>query len=331
MDRLFVGPYRPSKPEAEELAALGIDPDLLLEFDRRYVWRHTLTRPHYQRWADVRLRSTFRLLDMKRQLMDADRVALVGAANYILVIKKGDKDQPARAEEIDNLRENINMVAKVPVIIGDHRLSLEIVTPALDNTLNAGRYDLLDGKILQRCLGTFATSSTRGDKSVLQGRVLARGLENRRWMIKRFLEAKIARQVMEANPDTLDDEPNLVYRPRNVAVDIDPALVEAVLKLRTMGELSRETQLEEFGFDQDVEAQRREYEEERYDEIFKSAIPFSSPATNPIGPTAQPKAATPAKPKAATPKDPAPQATPKPDVNRGRPRLSTKPSKPDTT
>jgi len=329
MDRLLLGQYTPSRSEAEWLTDLGVDPDRLLEFDPRYTWRHTLTRPDYQRFPDVRLADTFRHLDLKRQLMDADRVQLVGAANYILLIKKGTDAHPGQPVEIENLRENYSVLAKLPVIIGDHRLSIEIITPKLDTTLQSGRYDLLDRRIRERCIGTF-TLTDRADKSLLQGRVIARLIESRRWMIKRTVEARIGRMITEANPDQLTSEPNLIYRPRNVALEVDPAVIEALLKLRTMGELSRETELEELGFDQDVEAQRRKIEERRYDATFRSAVPHSSPATNPIGPPAQGQQGQQGQGQQGQQQgaDPNPQVEPRPNVNRGRPRINPKPEQP---
>jgi hypothetical protein len=71
----------------------------------------------------VRLKSVFPLLDLKQQLMEADRVTLVGAANFILLVRQGTKEEPATQEEIDNLKENFKVVAKLPVVVGDHRLS----------------------------------------------------------------------------------------------------------------------------------------------------------------------------------------------------------------
>ena len=56
-------------------------------------------------------------------------------------------------------------------------------------------------------------------------------------------------------------------------------MARAVLTLRTQNELSRETTLEHFGFDQAVEAMRREFEEDSgYDDLFKTQVPFSAPA-----------------------------------------------------
>jgi hypothetical protein len=100
-------------------------------------------------------------------------------------------------------------------------------------------------------------------------------------MMKRALEREIARAVVDhpANAGIFAEEPNLVFAPRNVQLDSDQAMVNAILALRTQNELSRESTLEFFGFDQLTEALRREFEDESgLDEIFKTQVPFSSPS-----------------------------------------------------
>lgn len=282
MLRLFLGQYTPSRVEADSLAAMGVDPDYLLEFNPQFVWRHTLTKPSYAQFPDIRLASVFKLLDLKQQLMEADRVNLVGAANYILLVKKGSDQSPAQQPEIDNLKENFSVIARLPVIISDHRLNIEIITPSQDIVLQEAKYDTLDRRILSRIIGALTVSNNlRADTALTLSRGIARLLENRRHMLKRTLEAHIARAVVD-HPENafFKSEPNLAFTPRNVQLDADSQVVQAVLALRTQKELSRKSLLEFFGFDQEVEAQRRETEAEQYDPIFKTVVPFSSPALN---------------------------------------------------
>ena len=109
-------------------------------------------------------------------------------------------------------------------------------------------------------------------------------------MMKRALEKHIARAVVE-HPDNegkFEDEPNLAFTPRNVQLDTDAEIAQAIMALRTQKELSRESTLEYFGFDQATEAQRREFEEESgFDDIFQTQVPFSAggrrPARGPAG------------------------------------------------
>lgn len=285
MAQFFLGRYNPSSDERMALSRLGVNPDKLLELNPDYVFRHTVTMPDYRRFPDIRLKGTFALLDMKQQLMEADRVLLVGAANYILLIKKGDKDDPARQEEVNNLKDNFKVIAKLPVIISDHRLTVEIITPDQNFVLQQEKYDTLDRRILNRILGslTVTSSGQRNESTLTVARGIARSLESRRLMIKRTLEEKIARAIVDhpSNKDLFEDEPNLAFTPRNVQLDSDAQIVQAVMSLRQQKELSRESTLEFFNFDQAVEAQRRQYEEESgLDQTFGTQVPFSSPDLN---------------------------------------------------
>ena len=286
MERFYSGQYIVrDEDELVELTQLKVDPTKLILLDDRYVRRFHITKPDYERFADVRIKSVFRLLDLKQQLMEADRVTLVGAANYILLVKKGDKDDPAYPEEIANLKENFNYIAKLPVIFSDHRLTIEIITPKQDLTLNPEKYDVLDNRIIARLLNTITAVSSRsgqrGDDTLKLGRPVARSLENRRHMIRRFLEREIAKAVVEhpKNKGIFKSEPNLTYMPRRIQLDDDTGIAQGIIQLRMANELSRESTLEYFGFDQAVEAMRRDFEEASgYDDTFQTMVPFSSPA-----------------------------------------------------
>lgn len=288
MDTLFIGKYTPpnNSEEEAELLRMGVDPKRLLELNPQYVWRHCVTRSDYQRWPEVRLKSVFKLLDLKQQLMEADRVSLIGAANYILLIKKGTEKDPAYPEEITNLKENFTTVAKLPVIVSDHRLEIEIIVPSQDYTLDQDKYDLIDRRILARLMGAMsvASSGQRNESTLTTGRMVARILETKRHMLKRSLEHRIATAICEhplnnqGGKPLFEDEPNMAFTPRNVQLDADTQITQAVLAMRTQKEISRESFLEYFGFDQAVEAQRREFEEESgLDDVFQTAVPFDSP------------------------------------------------------
>jgi len=290
IDRFYAGKYIVTNPdEAQALTALKVNTQQLLLLDEKYVRRHTETRPDYQRFATVRLNSIFRLLDLKQQLLEADRVALVGAANYILLVKKGDEKDPAYPEEIANLKENYHTLAKLPVIFSDHRLNIEIVSPKQDFTLQREKYDALDSRIAARMLNTLAAQhGARGSENASSNltRPVARGLESRRHMLRRFLERELAKAVVEhPNNAGLFEEgpPSLAFSPPSIQLDSDAALAAIIMQARTMRDLSRESFLEYFGFDQEVEAMRVELEADKYDDIFKTAVPFNSPANNPGG------------------------------------------------
>lgn len=285
MAEFMIGPADIDRDERRYLAGIGIDWRRLIELNPSRVFRITQTKMSYERFPDVRLRSVFPLLDLKQQLIEADRVTLVGAANYILLVRQGDKDNPATQPEIDNLRDNFKVVAKLPVVVGDHRLSIDIITPDQTNVLDSTKYETIDRRILNRCIGALQLGSSgrteTGGTTLLRG--ISRMLENRRHMMKRMLEEQIARRVFEhpANEGIFETECNLAFTPRNVQIDADSEITKAMLTLRTQKEISRETVLEYFGLDQAVEALRREFEEENFDDIFQTAVPFDSPENAP--------------------------------------------------
>jgi hypothetical protein len=318
-----------SMDEEATLVTWGIDPKRLINLNPANVFRYCRTKMSYERFPDNRLKSVFPLLDLKQQLLEADRVNLVGAANYILLVKKGDKDDPADQEELDNLKENFTVVAKLPVIVGDHRLNIEIITPDQTYVLDSDKYDTLDRRILSRTMGalTIASSGQRNESTLTVARGVARLLETRRHMMKRALENQIARAVvdMPANEGKFETEPNLTFTPRNVQLDADSTVVQQIMALRTQKELSRETVLEYFGFDQATEAQRREFEEESgLDDIFGTQIPFSAtgPDGKPIAP--QTTGAAGGRPTGGGKSKQSPQAQTKPKTPRGNPRTGRK-------
>lgn len=282
MLQFFLGRYQPTAIERDELANLGVDTTQLLMMNPELSWRYTLTKADYERFADVRLRSAFALLDLKRQLINSDRAMLIGAANYILLIRKGDPDKPATPNEMENLQKRYQFIARLPVIISDHRLQVDIVAPKTDFVLRGERYDVLDTRLLARLLGTltFSSSGQRNETNLTLSKAVAKGMQNKRHMMARVLEERIGRAVVEhprnAGQDLSGMIPSLVYTPRNISLDVDPSTITAIMGLRTQREMSRETILEYFGLDQATEAQRMEIEEEKYDEVFKTVVPYSA-------------------------------------------------------
>ena len=286
MENFFLGQYKPPRAEEERLARMGVPTDKLLLMNPEMVWRHTLTKGDYESFPQIRMKSIFGLLDLKRQLMNADRASLIGAANYILLVRKGSDQRPATQEEVDHLRENYNFIAKMPVIISDHRLEIEIIAPKIDLTLQSEKYDVIDTRILMRLLGTLSLGARgqRNETNLTLSHAVARMMENRRHMMKRAIEKHICKAIVEHPRNkkadlaqVFEEEPNLVFLPRHVTLGFDAALLQAMLSLRTQREISRETILEQFGLDQATEAMRMEHEEEIYDEIFKTQIPFAGP------------------------------------------------------
>jgi hypothetical protein len=279
LNQLFTGHYEPSKQETQQLSAMGIDTEHLMLLNPENVWRHTLPRPAYKRWADVRLKSVFPLMDLKQNLRAMDRAHLVGATNFILLVRKGTDKIPARQQELDNLDRRVRTLARVPVLVGDHRLSVEIVQPDKNFILDDSKWDTVDHRIGARLLQSLAIGGDQGrrDDSLTIGRAVARGIEGRRHQLSRAIEKRIAQAIIERNPDTFDAEPSHCFVPKHVALDWDTNFVNMLLQMRDRGDISRETFLEEADFDQVVEFRNREYEDENFDKVFlkPTLVPFS--------------------------------------------------------
>lgn len=277
--------YEPSEMDKQACADLGVDHNRLWLFKRDAMFRHSATRAQYERYASVRLKPMLKILEMKEHLHASDRASLIGNTNFIVVIKKGTDKLPAKPAEITNLQEQAKVIARLPVLVGDHRLSVEIVSPSTDNTLIDSRWQVLDSRLVFGVLKTFSpvtqggNSSGAGVKEMSQ--VVASGLESRRHMILRSLEEHLFRLIMEKNEGVLDEDPSLVFAPKRITLDIQADIINSVLKLRDRGDISRETALEELDYDQDTEVLRRAREKVLYDDVFQSGTPHSSPAMNP--------------------------------------------------
>jgi hypothetical protein len=283
--------YTPTPQDKQACADLGIDHNRLWLFRENAIFRHTLTRSQYERFAPVRLKSALPILELKQHLRASDRASLIGNTNFIVVITKGTDRLPAKPAEIANLQEQARVIARLPVLVGDHRLKVEIVAPAIDNTLMESRHQVLDSRLVFKALQTFMPIVQGGNASSgvsEMSRVVAKGIENRRHMLVRTLERAIFAKVIERNQGVLDEEPDLTFTPKRVTLDFSTEIMNAILKVRDRGDISRETMLEELDYDQDVEVLRRAREKHDYDAVFQSSVPFGSPATNPFGGNAAP-------------------------------------------
>lgn len=293
VSRLILGRYTPDTAEKNKLQAYGVDTSNLFLLNPENVFRHTMTRPQYQPFAAVRMKSVFELLDLKQQLRQMDRAHLIGGTNFIVLIKKGTDTLPAKPEEVAHLQASVRTVARVPVIVGDHRLNVEIVTPQTDHTLDPKRYDAIDTRIAFRLYQMFMTGrSDRGDDSMKLARVVASGMESRRHMLRRTLEAAIIQPVLEANPE-LTEFPELIFSPKKIALDFDSNYASFLMDLRMAGDLSRETMLAQFDFNQEREARKRKREKDRYDDIFETQVPGAParPSNEGTEPAEDPKSA----------------------------------------
>jgi hypothetical protein len=289
--KLFDGPYVGTAKEMSYITEEHkgrTNKAYLWLFKQDACFRHTLSRAQYERFAAIRLKSCLPILEMKAHLRASDRSALIGATNFIVVLKRGSDKFPARAGEVEQLREQARVVARMPILVGDHRLSVEIITPQTDFVLDQSRYNILDERLIMRGLNTFSLPGSRTNQATTGGAAgsgldeqVARGIESRRFELARTLQDKIVRATLDKNEAVLSEVPTLSFHPKRVAVTLDPDIMKLVLQLRDRGDISRETELEEFNYDQEVEYTRRK-REKGIDPTFGSSVPYSSPGTNPF-------------------------------------------------
>jgi hypothetical protein len=258
---------------AEVLGKSSTDLRNVFSMDPGRVYRHTATKPSYERFAPLRLASIFELLDMKHQLRMMDRVMLLGGTNFIVLVKKGSDKQPATAGEMAALQSNVRQVARTPIIVGDHRLDVEIISPKLDTTLDPARYNNLDSRITARLyqimhLGGFSAGAS-GDDSIKLARIIAKGLEGRRASIRRKFEREILIPTWKANRTKLKNRPHLRISPRQVALDFDANFLSAIRDMYFAGPVSTETALDILGLDISTEAHLTMIEKTTYGDVFE--------------------------------------------------------------
>ena len=298
--QLINGSYKPSKDEAKlitDITGISSLENRLFLLNPNNVWRMTATRPSYERFANVRLESVFELLDLKHLLREMDRALILGSTNAIILVKKGAPDRPARPAEIQELRSQIQTASRIPIIVGDDRIEIEIIThKGADKILSTERYNGLDSRITSRLYQILSTgnysSGTATDDSMKLLKVIASSMEARRDKIRDSFMTHIFKRVYDMNPE-LTHEPKMQFYPRRIALDFDPNIATFMQDLRNAGDLSRETILAELDILQEDEAYKRKVEKDEYDEIFTPVnVPFSTPnPVNPADPFQTPKAA----------------------------------------
>jgi hypothetical protein len=285
--KMFDGPYTGTSKEMSYLTEQHKGPSnkaYLWLFKKDAIFRHTLSRSQYERFAALRLKSALPILEMKAHLRASDRSALIGSTNFIVVLKRGSDKFPARAGEVEQLREQARVVARMPILVGDHRLSVEIITPKTDFVLDPARYNLLDERLIMRGLHTFrfgGKSAGQSDSAPNTDEQVARGIESRRYELARTIQDKLIRETIKKNEAVLTEVPALSFHPKRVVISLDADIMKLVLQLRDRGDISRETELEEFNYDQEVEYVRRK-REKGIDGTFQSSVPHSSPDSNPF-------------------------------------------------
>lgn len=280
--RLIESRYIPNWDERRLLLNEGVDPNWLFLMRENTVFRHTATKPGWKRFPRIRMKSTFELLDMKRQIRQKDRVFLLAGINFILVIKRGSDKFPADDVELAAAHAGVTTLAQLPIIVGPHTLSVEIVAPPMDHTVSHDAWDVLDTRIAARLLRQFGPRAAQRTHEGDLAQLVGHWLESERHMLRRTFEANVFDKIRKVNATNLTGAAKLRFHPNRIALAFDPAYATFLLDLRAARELSRDTLLSAFDMTQEDEAEMLEREAKEFDPIFQTlATPGAAPATNP--------------------------------------------------
>lgn len=280
---LITQKYWPNMIEQAQLKRGGVtDFTRMYLMHSRNVVRHTRTKPDHEPFPEVRLESVFELLDLKGQLRQADRAVLIGAAKFIVLITKGSDKDPGTQAEVDALKANAHQIAQVPVMVGDARLKVEIITPKTDFTLDRDKWATIDTRLFARAWGTFVPTGTDQEDPVKLGLVIGSGLEANRAMQAQTIEDWLFQQIRDRNPE-MEERAELDVLPQQIRLTFDNDYAALVMQARERRDVSRQTYLQVLKIDQQREAINLEREAEEYDETFQTFNPYGPQPNQPDG------------------------------------------------
>lgn len=230
------------------------------------------------------LTANFALLEAKRLLNIMDYSLLQGGTNYIVVAKQGSDMLPAKQPEIDNLVNQVRSAGRTGVLVGDHRLDIEIITPELKELLNPEKRNLIGRKLAMRLLRIpeQVTHDAGGEGAKQELVFTSNTITSDRRDMKRHVENYIYSETVKRNKATFAfGYPNLWF-PKIVLSGVKD-FFDSIVKARDRGDIPRKWAVEVLGFDYEAGvAQRRRELEDGDDEVM---IPGSVPFSNPAGPT----------------------------------------------
>jgi hypothetical protein len=206
-----------------------------------------------------------------------DFALLQGGMNFIVVAKKGTDERPALQPEIENLKQVVRTASRTGVIVGDHRLQFEIITPDLSELLSREKRTLLGRRIAMTMLGlpesgTDNSSSSAATAAELE--LMARVISSDRNDVRRHVENNIYEEAAKRNRELNSGVPRIWFP--KIVLQGTNYFTDYVLKLRDRGDIPRKTAVEAAGFDWEagVEQRKRELKDGIDDTMMPAAMPF---------------------------------------------------------
>ncbi|MDQ1584499.1 MAG: hypothetical protein QOF36_2553 [Microbacteriaceae bacterium] len=250
------------------------------------------------------LTRNFALLEAKRLLNIMDYSLLQGGANYIVIAKKGSDAQPAQPGEVENLRDVVRRAGRSGVMVGDHRVSIDILTPELKELMNPDKRRLLGRKLSQAMTRvpehTSENAGTEGMKSEVE--ILTRVVASDRKMVSMHIVAAAYEPTAKRNPNTFTGGPAKLWHPKIVLQGTN-YFTDMILKLLDRGAIPLRYAVEFAGFDFEAAVEEKKRQKAQgLDEVMAPApgqVPHSSPNVGPQdnGPGRTPGGDDPARPK----------------------------------
>jgi hypothetical protein len=258
------------------------DPDpfvqgkVLFTLNQRMVHRTTMPKGA-SAYPRPLLTANFALLEAKRLLNIMDYSLLQGGTNYIVVAKVGSDQLPAQQPEVDNLEAVVRGASRTGVLVGDHRVSIDIITPDLTELLNPAKRKLIGRKLAMMMLRIpeQVTGDSGGEGSRQELEFTARTIESDRRDIKRHVEGFIYEEIVARNSTAFTKgSPNLWFPKIVLAGTKDfQTLITAA---RDRGDIPRKYAVEALGFDYEAGVAQRKAEKARGDDevMTPGAVPF---------------------------------------------------------
>lgn len=280
---MFVGvrQVEPFSRDAEDLPS-PVDGKLYL-LNPRLVHRRTMAKGACK-YPKPPLTRNFALLEAKRLLNIMDYALLQGGSNFVVVAKKGSDKAPARQAELNNLKQIVRQASRTGVIVGDHRLNFEILTPDLSSLLNPEKRRLIGRKLAMALLRTpeHGTEEPGGEGMKAEMEMMARVITADRHALKRHIERYIYEEVRKRNRSALPNGSPSIFFPK-VILQGTQFFTDYVLKLRDRGDIPRRWAVESAGFpfEAAIQQRKRELESDVDETMAPAAVPFSSPEMGP--------------------------------------------------
>lgn len=252
------------------------------KLDPQFVARSTMPKGQWPHPRPMMSRN-LPLLEAKRLLTIMDYTLLEAGANFLIVAKKGSDQRPALPEEIANLRDTLRRASRSGLMIGDHRLSVEIITPELTELLNPDKRKLIGRKLaaaMLRLPDFTNADGGAGQAGITDTEILSRVIASDRDDLRMHVEANIYDQVSVRN-DGVNGAATLWF-PKIVLQGLQ-FFNDMILGLRDRGDIPRAYAVQAAGFNWDAAVAQRRLEKSSGDDkvMTPAAVPFSSPNAGP--------------------------------------------------